>query len=151
MCDFSLEHYVSRKAEKGDRLVLHRFPSTTTGLCRAGEHECPTCLQPGTELAFDRPIALCDGVELEHSVAKFVRLERPSYAHRDGVETPDGQQYLLQDLARDQVLRVLQVPAPEPEFKPEAVVLPGEGKIIMAEFNKWAVPLTARALTHARR
>src|SRR6516162_8196006 len=77
MCDFSLESYKSRRAEKGDRLVTYRFPTGSVGMCRAGEHECPTCIQPGTELAFDRPIVLGIGArtELKHFTATFIRFE----------------------------------------------------------------------------
>src|SRR5262252_7637148 len=112
MCDFSLEHYISRKAEKGDRLMLYRFPTTTIGTCRIGEGRCPTCLQPGTELAFERNIVLGNGVELLHQVAVFVKLDAAhSCVHRDAIETPDGMQYTLQNLQPGQALRVLQAPA----------------------------------------
>jgi hypothetical protein len=137
MCDFSLEHLISRKAERGDRLAVYRFSSGTVGVARAGDEACPTCLQPGTELAFDGPIVLDNGVELPHSVAKFTQFEVQIWArtggpmrHRDGIETPDGRRYSLQDLARDQELRVLQVPAPEPKFNSGNVVLPGEAVVL---------------------
>jgi len=123
MCDFSLESYKSRRAEKGDRLVTYRFPTGSVGMCRAGEHECPTCIQPGTELAFDHPIVLGIGArtELKYCTATFMQLEhgerrpldvsRPMLWHRDGIETPDGEKYSLQTLAQHQTLTVLQVPA----------------------------------------
>jgi hypothetical protein len=113
MCDFSLESFVSRAAEKGDRLFLYRFSTTTIGMRRQYDHaSCPTCVKPGTELGFDVPITLENGVVLRHSTATFVQLEVAHRCqHRDAIETPDGQQFLLQNLLPGQTLSVLQIPA----------------------------------------
>ena len=121
MCDFSLESYGSRKAEQGDRLLVFRFPTGTTGVCRPHEHNCPTCLEPGTELAFDGPIELWDGLKLPPGTATFIQFECNAWMrngkplhHRDGLEMADGKRVLLQNLKPGQTLSVLQVPA-EPD------------------------------------
>jgi hypothetical protein len=57
MCDYSLEHLVSRAAKVGDKLVTTRFgQGLTGGFCAMGEPNVAVCLQPGTELAFEREI-----------------------------------------------------------------------------------------------
>jgi hypothetical protein len=157
MCDFSLEMYKSRRAEKGDTLTTYKFATGTIGMCQPGEVHCPTCLQPGTELAFDAPIRLTNGVELLHSTATFVQFECAVWErtggpmrHRDGIETPDNQRYLLQNLAPGQTLSVLQVPA-EPTVESIAKELglaePAPRDRVLVEAARHA----GRALANARR
>ena len=126
MCDFSLEVFKSRRARKGDKLAVHRFLTHTVGMAQIGVKDCPTCLQPGTELAFDEPIRISHRgqlggdflVRLSYDTATFVQLDCDHWSpkglplrHRDAIETPDGSQYLLQSLKEGQTLTVLQVPA----------------------------------------
>src|SRR5262249_37697811 len=59
MCDYSLEHLASRPAKVGDKLVTTGFHhSRTIGFCAVGAPNMAVCLQPGTELAFERDIEL---------------------------------------------------------------------------------------------
>ena len=58
MCEYSLERQASRAAEVGDKLVTTGFPnSSIRGFCAAGAPNVAVCLLPGTELAFDQPVA----------------------------------------------------------------------------------------------
>jgi hypothetical protein len=55
MCDYSLEHLVSRPAKVGDKLVTTRFTHALTGgFCAVGKPDVAVCLMPGTEVAFER-------------------------------------------------------------------------------------------------
>ena len=57
MCDYSLEHLASRPAKVGDKLVTTRFGyGLTGGFCAVGDPHVAVCVQPGTELAFEREI-----------------------------------------------------------------------------------------------
>ena len=58
MCDYSLEHVASRPAKVADKLVTTSFRGLTIGFCALGEPNIAVCLQPGTELSFDREIEL---------------------------------------------------------------------------------------------
>lgn len=125
MCDFSLEHTASRAAKRGDRLMTHRFPSSTTGLVEPGHVETAVCLRPGTELAFDEPIQIVargfiggTGETLASKTAIFTQIEiarsRPDgtpLEHRDAIALPNGEVFKLQELSLGQHLHVLQVPA----------------------------------------
>jgi hypothetical protein len=62
MCDYSLEHLASRPARVGDTLVTTKFrQSLTGGFCAIDEPNVAVCLQPGTELAFEREIEAPSG------------------------------------------------------------------------------------------
>jgi len=121
MCDYSLEHIASRPAVVGDKLKVTRFPSCTTGF--EGETNVAVCVRPGTEIAFDAPIrktvfmtymgTVNDDKTFEQSVAVFTQIIRPEMTwgyHKDGLELPDGQKVLLNDLAVGQTATVLQLP-----------------------------------------
>ncbi len=103
MCDYSLEHLVSRAAKVGDKLVTTRFgQGLTGGFCAAGEPNVAVCLQPGTELAFEREI---EGHTAFRQFppskfgAKVARFLRVNEAHRhmdhDALVLPSGQVVLL--------------------------------------------------------
>ena len=86
MCDYSLEHLVSRAAKVGDKLVTTRFgQGLTGGFCAMSEPNVAVCLQPGTELAFEREI---EGETAFRSIpsskfgAQVARFLRVNEAHR---------------------------------------------------------------------
>lgn len=54
MCDYSLEHLLSRASKVSDKLVTRFGQGLTGGFCAMGEPNVTRCLQPGTELAFER-------------------------------------------------------------------------------------------------
>jgi hypothetical protein len=121
MCDYSLEHLASRPAKVGDKLVTTKFGrSFTRGFCAVDQRGEAVCLQPGTELAFDREIQSEPGFrlfptrKLGASVARFRRVnEGKPYMHHDALELPSGQVVLLTALCEGQRATVLQLPATE--------------------------------------
>ena len=119
MCDYSLEHLVSRAARVGDKLVTTRFgQGLTGGFCAMGEPNVAVCLQPGTELAFEREIEGQTAFrpfppsKFGAQVARFLRVNQ---AHRhldhDALVLPSGQVVLLARLREGQHATVLQLPA----------------------------------------
>src|SRR3981081_4191717 len=56
MCDYSLEHMLSRHAKVGDKLTTHRFPSGTRGFAASENSAMAVCVLPGTELAFSAEV-----------------------------------------------------------------------------------------------
>ena len=118
MCDYSLEHLDSRPARVGDTLVTTKFrQSLTGGFCAIGEPNVAVCLQPGTELAFEREIEAPSGFwmrpkKLGASVARFRQVnEGCRRMHHDALELPGGCTVLLTRLSEGQRATVLQLPA----------------------------------------
>ncbi len=117
MCDYSLEHIASRPAVVGDKLVVTKFVSCTTGFSAADNDKVAVCLLPGTELGFDANIRswnfTVEGNQYNHSVAIFTQIHRPEMTwgyHKDAIEMADGQKVLLNNLAPGQTATVLQLP-----------------------------------------
>lgn len=143
MCDYSIHNAVTRPAKIGDKLETYQF-GVTTGfaaqgeIAKYGEDETPgchngrvaVCLRPGTEIAFDEPVAVngfySNGSDYtshvpfeqtEHRTAIFrqVDLDNPN-RHHDCLEFPNGKAIFLTNLTARQTATVLQLPA---EAKPE--------------------------------
>ena len=108
MCDYSLQHLASRPAKVGDNLVTTRFgQGLTGGFCSVGDPRVAVCVQPGTELAFEREIEsqaafrLFPPRKLGASVARFRRVnEGVPHMHHDALELPGGQTVLLPPCAK---------------------------------------------------
>jgi hypothetical protein len=120
MCDYSLEHIASRPAKVGDKLITTKFSrSLTGGFCAIGEPNVAVCLQPGTELAFEREIETPSGFwmrprKLGAKLARFRRVnEGARTMHHDALELPGGQVVLLTGLCEAQHATVIQLPAAE--------------------------------------
>jgi hypothetical protein len=121
MCDYSLHHLASRPAHVGDKLVTTKFGRTfTRGFCAIDQRGVAVCLQPGTELAFDREVQsepsfrLFPARKLGASVARFRHVnEGKPYMHHDALELPSGQVVLLTALCEGQRATVIQLPATE--------------------------------------
>jgi len=118
MCDYSLEHLASRPARVGDTLVTTKFrQSLTGGFCGVGEPNVAVCLQPGTELAFEREIEAPSGFwgrskKLGANVARFRQVNGGCRTmHHDALELPGGRIVLLTRLSEGQRATVLQLPA----------------------------------------
>jgi len=116
MCDYSLEHLTTIKAEPGMEIALHKFVTGSTGFVRHADlvayrgsiHHakseggfrvdqglCPVCVKPGTKLTLGRP---CRPVE---TVTFETDMSTPAYVthiHRDGVRFADGSFRLLGEL-----------------------------------------------------
>lgn len=120
MCDYSLERQKSRPAAAGDRLVVTSFPgSSTHGFRAVGEADVAVCLRPGTELAFDAPVALrgffrflLDQRRQSCLTARFREVnEGNPLLHHDALEFGNGQIVLLTSLRKGQFASVIQLPA----------------------------------------
>jgi hypothetical protein len=120
MCDYSLESIASRPAAIDDKLVVTNFRnSTTRGFASQESAGVAICLMPGTEIAFDKPIAT-DGFwsrgvwalwQDRHSTAIFRKINAHSHSmHHDALELPNGQTVLLTRLQAGQRARVLTLP-----------------------------------------
>jgi hypothetical protein len=118
MCDYSLEHIASRKAQVGDTLMSTRFgDSISRGFAAAGDPNVAVCLRPGTEIAFDEDVTF-DNVlgagrqTLPYRVARFRQVDKDTpHLHHDALEFPDGRTVLVTRLIEGQRATVLQLPA----------------------------------------
>jgi hypothetical protein len=120
MCDYSLHAVASRPAKAGERLVSTTFQRTTTrGFAAECDRDVAVCLQPGTELGFDRDVMYywhwIWPRSAGFSVARFCKIPAGSHEHHDAVEFPDGRVVLLTLLATGQYARVIQLPVTEKE------------------------------------
>ena len=98
MCDYSLETYRSRPAQKGEKYTLIRFRSRSMGFASPGDCGTAVCLQSDTRLELsDIPIELQQryGLDATEDVT-VVHLEKGPY--RDGVRFSNGVQLSLQAL-----------------------------------------------------
>jgi hypothetical protein len=123
MCDYSLHFIATRSARVGDKLVITEFLNTITrGFASIDEPALAVCLQPGTELVFDRGAKYWPPftrwllrkrpAELASTVARFrqINLHRRD-THHDALEFSDGTIVLLTRLCPGQRATVLQLPA----------------------------------------
>jgi hypothetical protein len=124
MCDYSLEHLVSRPAKVGDKLVTTQFKhSLTGGFCAIGEPNVAVCLKPGTELAFEREIEIPSGFwqrskKTGAKVACFRHVNEGCRAmHHDALELPGGKIVLLSSMTAGQLATVIQLPATERQWQ----------------------------------
>ena len=125
MCDYSLHAVESRPAKVGDKLRSTSFVNCLTrGFAAAGEPNVAVCLQPGTELAFDRDVEVDHGFgrllprlgfgKIAHRVARFRQINTGRYdTHHDALEFPNGRIVLVTRLCEGQSATVLQLPAGE--------------------------------------
>jgi len=133
MCDYSLEHQVSRAAVLNDRVVSSGFPNTATrGFSPVGDPALAVCLLPGTELVFDQPI-LRDGVwanllnrfRPEPRLARFRQINQDNaVTHHDALELANGRIVPLTHLRRGQTATVIQLPVGTQRALVEAMDLP---------------------------
>ncbi|HSR54131.1 MAG TPA: hypothetical protein VLV83_25155 [Acidobacteriota bacterium] len=119
MCDFSLELYRSRPAQRGERYQTHRFPSGAIGLISPQDTETAICVACDTRLeVVGIPEALQDALSLGLvEEVTFVRLD--GHGFRDGVEFANGQRLFLQRLGPGVAVRViamLDAPAWQPQL-----------------------------------
>jgi len=136
MCDYSLEARESRPAQIGDRIRSTAFPATTTrGFCPADEPSVAVCLLPGTELAFEEPVAwqgmwptVVYGFRQSQSrTAVFRKVNEDNCStHHDALELDDGSVVLVTHLRENQMAKVLQLPADDTErlLQPQSAAAP---------------------------
>ena len=119
MCDYSLQHLVSRPAIVGDTLMTTRFRnSITRGFTAVDEPGVVVCLLPGTELAFDHDVefdhflAVLPNRRIHSRVACFRKIDEDKpHVHHDALEFPNGKVLRLTQLGEGQRATVLQLPA----------------------------------------
>jgi hypothetical protein len=129
MCDYSLHNVKSRPAKVGDKLVTTDFScSVTRGFCAIEERGVAVCLQPGTEIAFERQVERRLSLfsllrergsrKLPGKLARFrhINLDNPGM-HHDALEFADGTIVLLTLLRLGQCATVLQLP-PQVQSQP---------------------------------
>ncbi|MGB8893118.1 MAG: hypothetical protein WA322_10030 [Pseudolabrys sp.] len=118
MCDYSLQHTLSRPAKVGDKLTTHNFGTGTRGFAAQEDSAVAVCVLPGTELAFSNKVSLLAAGLLNwrprtigHTMAIFRQINKENpRTHRDALEFPDGQILLLTHLSEGQEATVLQLP-----------------------------------------
>lgn len=98
MCDYSLEHYQSRPARKGEEYETTRFTSGSIGFIEPGNHSVAVCMSCDTRLALHNiPETIQSRLSVTGSEnATFVRLDGGLY--RDGVRFDNGRACTLQEL-----------------------------------------------------
>jgi hypothetical protein len=119
MCDYSLQHVVSRSAKIGDRLVTCNFGLGTSGFTAHEQIGIAVCLLPGTELAFANDVTVqkigffrTRRETVGHRMAMFRQVDQHQpHQHHDALEFPDGQVVMLTLLFEGQQATVLQLPA----------------------------------------
>jgi hypothetical protein len=119
MCDYSLEHVMSRPAKVGDKLVTTQFAGTITrGFAAADNPGVAVCLLPGTELAFEQDaghnhfLSFMPDRKVGATVARFRQLETAKrFVHHDALEFANGKIVLLTQMTEGQHATVLQLPA----------------------------------------
>jgi hypothetical protein len=122
MCDYSLQHMVSRPATVGETLITHNFGSGTRGFRSPDENMTAVCLMPGTELAFKEDVRHFGYPQLSATgrtaIFRQINKDNPN-THHDALEFPNGEMVLLTQLAEGQEANVLQLPA-QPKTEEEA-------------------------------
>jgi hypothetical protein len=117
MCDYSLQHVLSRPAKVGDQLTTRDFNKHTRGFSAPEDKNVAVCVLPGTELSFAdevRRARLWPWTKniINHKTAIFRQINQGNRAaHHDALEFPDGQIVLLTLLVAGQKATVLQLPA----------------------------------------
>jgi hypothetical protein len=117
MCDYSLQHVLSRPAKVGDRLTTRDFNRHTRGFSAPEDKNVAVCVLPGTELSFADKVRRVrrwpwTKNKINHKTAIFRQINQNNPGtHHDALEFPDGQIVLLTLLAAGQTATVLQLPA----------------------------------------
>lgn len=121
MCDYSLQHTMSRPAKVGDKLTTRDFGTGTRGFAAPEDAAVAVCVLPGTELAFSSAVTVKDPIgpffgswkvqTLAHATAIFRQVNKNKpLTHHDALEFPDGHIVLLTRLCEGQEATVLQLP-----------------------------------------
>ena len=127
MCDYSLQHVLSRPAKVGDRLTTREFNRCTRGFSALKDRNVAVCLLPGTELSFTNKVRRIRlfvwSKTVSHSktaIFRKINQDKP-VAHHDALEFPNGKLVPLTYLEEGQRATVLQLPA-EPKTAVESII-----------------------------
>lgn len=121
MCDYSLEHYRSRPAEKGETYVSTRFSSGSVGFIAPDNPAVAICMACDTKLKLTNIPTLLRvdlGISGEEA-ATFTTIEHGLY--RDGVRFQNGKTASLQQLGPGvtaELIEDLMRPIPSPRQVP---------------------------------
>jgi hypothetical protein len=98
MCDYSLEMYRSRPAQKGEDYISNKFPTGSVGFVAPGDQSVAICMNCDTELELSNiPAHLRQQAGLgETEIATFTQIDGPY--HRDAVRFRNGKVLTLQQL-----------------------------------------------------
>lgn len=98
MCDYSLEMYRSRPAQKGEEYISNKFPTGSVGFVAPGDQSVAICMNCDTELQLANiPAHLREQAGLgETEIATFTQIDGPY--HRDAVRFRNGKVLTLQQL-----------------------------------------------------
>jgi len=98
MCDYSLEMYRSRPAQKGEEYITNKFPTGSVGFVAPGDQSVAICMNCDTELELaNLPAHLRQQAGLsETEIATFTQIDGPY--HRDAVRFRNGKVLTLQQL-----------------------------------------------------
>jgi hypothetical protein len=98
MCDYSLEMYRSRPAQKGEEYISNKFPTGSVGFVAPGDQSVAICMNCDTELELANiPAHLRQQAGLaETEIATFTQIDGPY--HRDAVKFRNGKVLTLQQL-----------------------------------------------------
>src|SRR5258708_34423609 len=111
MCDYSLEAYLSRPAEEGEKLTLERFPSGSQGFTTGSACDLAVCVPAETHLLLqgigETVRQACDVGAIEEVV--MTRLEGGPY--KDAVRFSNGTEILLQRFDRGLTVASVAFPA----------------------------------------
>jgi hypothetical protein len=152
MCDYSLHGIRSRLAEKGERLVVHRFFTGSKGLT-SPEYlkptesakgfmeilkrmfacelkECAVCIPDGAKLML---FGISPALQQTHGLSTsepitFRQLSADEAAYRDAVEFRNGVKIRLQELEEGQEAEVLTLSSEEARA-PEAMFLSANARL----------------------
>jgi len=112
MCDYSLHVAATRPAKVGERLVSTSFRGCATrGFAAPNTPKVAVCIQPGTELVFDRAVEIDYGLgpllprlafgQIGHTTARFRYINQHiSEMHHDALEFPNGRLVLVTQLRK---------------------------------------------------
>jgi hypothetical protein len=127
MCDFSLHAAAQKPAEKGHKMKTARLAYTggsSGGFFDADDPSVAVCLQPGTEVAFDKPPLLRRGFrafvpsiirrglgEGLPQMATFRKVDlSKTHTHHDALEFVGGRVVKIDDLKTGLSARVVSLP-----------------------------------------
>ena len=124
MCDYSLEAYLSRPAEEGEKLTLERFPSGSHGVHDRAEPATWPCACPTeTHLLLEgigETVRQACGVGAVEEVV-MTRLEGGPY--KDAVRFSNGTEILLQRLDLGLMAVIVGFPRPASRRPAEAALV----------------------------
>jgi hypothetical protein len=107
MCDYSLEMYRSRPAQKGEEYISNRFPTGTVGFVCPGDQSVAICMECDMKLELSHiPPAVQEQAKVGESAnATFARIDEA--LHRDAVRFDNGKVLSLQVLGPGVAARLL--------------------------------------------